>query len=517
HSPALFLARDRLGIKPLYYNILGDRLIFASEIKAILLAEGVRREVNLEALHRYLAFLWVPGPETMFKGVYKLPPAHYMLWWDGGYSIHPYWDLRFDVNGRADERELVEELRGILTSAVERHLISDVPLGVFLSGGLDSSTILALAAQVIGEPVTAYTIAYRPEDARLEQFPDEARFARLVAQHFGAEYHEIVVEPKVVDLFPKVVWHLDEPVADAAAIATYLICEAARPQLKVLLSGQGGDEVFAGYRVHWTHRLANLVRLLPEPLRNGPARALLGMLPALKDYVPGVHPGLMLAVHRYFDKLLQGAALSPEQRYVFYRSYYTDGDQLQLYTPELRTALTDTVAGARHLAYFEAVRDADFLNRMLYVDVKTFLPELNLTYSDKLSSATSVEVRVPLLDLELVEFMARVPPGLKLKGLTNSKYLLKKAMEGILPDPVIRRRKAGFGAPLRAWLRRDLREMVDDLLSEEAIKRRGYFDPKTIRRLIENDREGVEDNAQRIWAFLTLELWHRTFIDGAFP
>jgi asparagine synthase (glutamine-hydrolysing) len=220
----------------------------------------------------------------------------------------------------------------------------------------------------------------------------------------------------------------------------------------------------------------------------------------------------VLAVHRYFDKLLAGAALSPEQRYIFYRSYYTDGAQQQLYSRDLSATLANQVAGERHLQYFATVQHDDFLNKMLYVDVKTFLPELNLTYADKLSSAASVETRVPFLDNELIEFAASLPPRLKLRGL-NGKYILKKAMEGILPNSLIYRRKAGFGAPIRTWLRRDLREMVDDLLSESAIRRRGYFEAAAIRQLVERDRSGFEDNSYRIWALLTLELWHQTFVD----
>lgn len=509
----LLLARDRCGIKPLYYTQLNNRLVFASEVKAILSAPGVAREVDLASLHRYLAFLWVPGPETMFKGIYKLPPGHYLKWRDGQYSIHSYWDLRFEPGQVRNGKDLAVELREILRGAVKRHLISDVPLGVFLSGGLDSSTIVALASQITPEPLKTYTIAYRPEDSVLEQSDEDASVARHVAQRFQTKHHEIVVAPDVADLLPQVIWHLDEPVADPAAISTYLICRAARSELKVLLSGQGGDEVFAGYRVYCVDRLARLLRIIPLPFRNGPATSLLDLLPRLKDRIPGIGPGLVLAVHRYLRKLFASVDLDPEQRYVFSRSYYTDAQEMALYTPELRGLLAEAVAGDRHLAYFASVRDANFLNRMLYVDLKTFLPELNLTYSDKLSSAASVEVRVPFLDNEVLEFMARVPASLKLKGL-KTKYLLREALDGMLPSKVLHRRKAGFGAPIRTWLRRDLRQMVDDILSSEAVQRRGYFDPVAVRNLVAEDRQNREDNTYRIWALLTLELWHRTFIDG---
>lgn len=512
-APVVLLARDRFGIKPLYYTIQGQRLLFGSEIKSILVSPDVPRRMNARALHRYLAFGWVTGPETMFEGISKLMPAEYMLWQDSRATRQTYWNMEFSPDSRATEKELIHELQAVLTRAVERHLLSDVPLGVFLSGGLDSSAILALMTQITRAPVTAYTIAYRPEDGRLEQSMDDAAYARLVAGEFHADYNEIVAAPDMVELLPKLTWHMDEPVADPAAIATYLISQAARPRLKVLLSGQGGDELFAGYRVHRNHMFAEWMRFIPSALRDGPARGAVGLLPALKDRIPGVHPGLVMAAHRYTSKLLDGAALSPEERYIFYRSYYTDAQQLEFYAPALREQLGGYHAGERHLEYFHEAGGDDFLNRVLYVDAKTFLPELNLTYSDKMSSAASVEARTPFLDVELVEFMTRVPPALKLKGVTG-KYILKKAMEGILPRSVIYRRKAGFGAPIRAWLRGDLRPLVDDCLSPEFLHARGLFEPAQVRALVEQDRAGVEDNSYRVWALLCLELWQRTFLDG---
>jgi asparagine synthase (glutamine-hydrolysing) len=514
----LLLARDRFGIKPVYYTAAGDCLVFASEIKAILLAPGIARDVDLNALHRYLAFLWVPGPETLFKGIYKLPPGHYLEWSEGKHSLHCYWNLRFPLasrNGKRDEdeRDLGARLLEILRHAVERHLISDVPVGVFLSGGLDSSTILALASELTGEPVKSYTIAYRPQDGRLEQSDADKDFARLAARRVGATHHEIEVNPDIVDLLPKVVWHLDEPVADPAAISTYLICREARPEAKVLLSGQGADEVFAGYRLHWTHRLANMLKPIPAPLRHAFARFPLGALPRISDWLPGVRPGLVLALHRYWDKLLAGVDLDPERRYVFYRSYYTDDQEFAVYTPGLREALRGAVAADRHLAHFSAVPGADFLDRMLYVDVKTFLAELNLTYCDKLSSAASAEVRVPFLDTEIVDFMSQVRPDMKLHGF-KSKYIFRRAVQGLVPREIIERRKVGFGAPIRAWLRRDLHDMVDDLLSEQTLRQRGYFQPAAVRAMISEDRQGKGDHTLRIWALLTLELWHRAFIDS---
>jgi asparagine synthase (glutamine-hydrolysing) len=512
----LLLARDRYGIKPLYYTNLKRGMVFASEVKAILAMECVPREIDLNALHRYLAFLWTPGPETMFKGIYKLPPGHYMEWIDGRSAIRSFWNPTFDVVSVKNEVELAEELRAILKRSVARHLITDVPFGVFLSGGLDSSAIVALASELVSEPLKTYTIAYRPEDGLLEQSTGDPAAAKEVADRFKTEHHEIVVAPQVADLLPQVVWHLDEPVADAAAISTYLICQAASSELKVLLSGQGGDEVFAGYRVYGANRLARLVRALPAPVRKGFSAAVVDRLPPLKSAIPGMRPGLVLAIHRYLSKLLSIAELDPQHRFVASRSYYSDAEQSQMYSGALADQLAGAVAGDRHLAFFADVASADFLNQMLYVDLKTFLPELNLTYSDKLSAATSMEARVPLLDNEVVDFMAQVPPNLKLKGM-RTKHLFKEALKDALPASILNRRKAGFGAPIRTWLRRDLRDMVDELLSVDAVRNRGYFRPAAVRELVRNDRGGRDDNSYRIWALLSLELWHRAFIDGGVP
>ncbi len=511
-SPTLLLARDRFGIKPLYYTQVKERLLFASEIKALLLCQDVRRKMNLESLHRYMALRWVPGPETMLEGVYKLPPAHYLLWEDGRISSASYWEIRYEVDDHRSAADLAEELRTILASAVDRHMISDVPLGVFLSGGIDSSTILALASEKTRQPVSAYTIAFRPEDGRLEQSSDDPKYSRLAARHFGADYHEIVVQPAVADLLPQLVWHMDEPVADAAAISTYLICHAARPELKVLLSGQGADEIFAGYRVYLSQRLSAPLAKLPLWVREGPIRGALGLLPRLSEKRLGVHPGLLLAAHRFLDKLLRTASLSEEERYFLMHAYQTDLELSDFYSPELSAILAGSTAAARHLAHFGAIDHGDALTRMLYVDLKTFLPDLNLTYSDKMSSAVSVEVRVPFLDNEVVDFGARLHPSLKLRRLT-SKYILKRAMKGVLPPEIISRRKAGFGAPLRNWLRGDLRPMVEELLSDHSVKSRGYFDPAAVRQMVEENRRGIADHSSRIWILLTLELWCRSFLD----
>lgn len=511
----LLLARDPLGVKPLYYAETGRGLVFASEVKGLLQAEDLPAALEPAALPEFLTFLWVPGPRTMFRGVRKLMPGERLHWRDGRITTETYWDLNFIEEPRP-AGQLADELRAMLAAAVKRQLVADVPVGVFLSGGVDSSAILALATEAAGGPVRAYTIAYRESDARLEQSGRDRYYARRVAKRFGADYHEIEVAPDVAALLPRVVWHLDEPVADPAAISTLLICEAARPEVTVLLSGQGGDEVFAGYRWHRNEQLARLAGLAPRFMREGLFRPALALLPRVAGRLPGASSGYALAVHRYGDKFLRGLDRSPEERYVAFRAYYDRAGLAEVLAPELREQLAGADPFRSHLDYFERHPADAFLNRALYVDTKTFLPELNLTYSDKLSMAASLEVRVPLLDLEIVRFMAGVPTGLKLRGLTT-KYLFKRALAGLVPDEVIRRRKAGFGAPIRQWLRADLAPLVADLLAPDRLRDRGLLDPAVVARMIRENAAGTHDHTYRLWAFLTLEMWLRNFVDRVRP
>ena len=509
----LIVARDRFGVKPLYYTFEDGVLTFASEVKS-LVAGGYRFEgLDPAALHRYLAYLWVPAPRTLFPGVKKLESASCLVWKSGSLTRETFWRPRFTPERNVAAPALVAELRERLFGAVRRQLRSDVPLGVFLSGGLDSTALLALASCVSTRPPRCYTIAFRAEDSTLEQSADDGTYAALAADAYGAELDRIEVAPDVVELLPRVVWHLDEPIADPAAIATLLISEAARPTSTVLLSGQGADEVFAGYRVHQMHRWAQGLSVLPAFVSGSAMPWALDAARSHAGGIPGLREGLALAVDRYVRKLAAGVPLEPSTRYAFYRAYYRDSELLNLYSPELRHELAGERAWSEHEEYMRNAPAADFLDKMLYTDWKTFLPELNLAYCDKLSMAASVETRVPYLDNEIVDFMCTVPANLKLHGFT-SKYLLREAMRDLVPDAILHRRKAGFGAPIRTWLRRDLRGMVDDFLSPERITARGYFDAAAVRRIIEDDREGLADNTYRIWALLTLEVWHQVFLEG---
>jgi asparagine synthase (glutamine-hydrolysing) len=499
----LFLARDRLGVKPLYYAERDGRFCFASEVKA-LLAALPPPSLNRTVLEEYLTFLWVPDPDTMFEGIFKLPPGHCAFYSRDGLRIREYWDMTFSPEQRSEE-EWTGAVHDVVHQSIRRQMVSDVPLGGFLSGGIDSSAIVAEMAATAGK-ISTYTVGFTKEDLDYDIVPDDLRYAREVGAAFGVDYNERIMQPDVVDLLPRLVWHMDEPVADPAAISTYLICSAARERLTVILSGMGGDEVFAGYPRHLAARLGRVVDQLPPPLRAAIRRGVEARA------TPG-GPGRLRGPRRDLIKFVRGLEKSTQERYLAHSSYYQPEELASLVSDDLRSERDGRDPLARHRAYFERVSDQHWLNQLLYVDFKTFLPCLNLTYTDKMSMAASTEVRVPLLDDELVALSGRIPPELKLRG-TKRKYVFKRSMEGVLPKEVIWRRKAGFTAPVRAWLVGDLKPMVHDLLSPAAVARRGLFDPDEVGRLIHANEEGREDNALRIWALLTLELWQQAFLDG---
>jgi asparagine synthase (glutamine-hydrolysing) len=510
--PTLFLARDHFGVKPFYYAHTGRRLAFASEVKALLQVPGIEAEIDPEALHQYLTFLWVPDPKTMFRGIHKLPAGHSAIFRNGELKITKYWDLGFpaaDAVFPRREADLAEEVRERFRRSVKGQMVSDVPIGAFLSAGLDSSSIVAMMTQAARGPVRTYTITFPRKYRFGETTLDDPHVPARLARRLGCENQQIVVEPDVADLLPRLTWHMDEPTADPAIITAYLVCREARKQATVLLSGIGGDELFAGYRKHAAHGWAQAYQKVPSALRGVIEPALTG-LPSLRG--TPVKGRVRLA-----KKMARSASLSPAGRFIMNCTYLDAEQKTALYTPELSNELRASDPAARHRASFEQVQDADFLNQMLYLDTKIFMVTLNLNYNDKMSMASSVEVRVPFLDRELAEFVAwNVPPRLKLKGFfrPTTKYIFRKAMQDILPNEVLRQPKAGFAAPVDYWLAHDLKEMVDDLLCEAAIRERGLFRPEAVRKLVKEHRTGAQDWSMQIWQFLTLELWMRTFLDG---
>ena len=508
-SPKLFLARDHFGVKPFYYCERGGKLAFASELKALLEVPGIEAAINREALDQYLTFLWVPDPATMFDGIRKLPAGHYALWQHGALEINQYWDLTFPGTEHLFERrqdELAEEIRERFCASVEQQMVSDVPIGAFLSAGLDSSSIVAAMARK--QPVRTYTITF-PEKYRVgETTIDDPAVPQRLARKLGCEHHEIVVEPDVAGLLPKLTWHMDEPTADPAIITAYLVCHEARKQATVLLSGVGGDELFAGYRKHVARAWAQEYQRVPGFARTAAERALLAL--------PGFRGTSLKGGVRLAKKMARSAALTPAEAFIRNCTYFDSQQRAALYSSEPERGRSGNPAH-EHLSAFDKVRHADFLNQMLYLDTKIFMTTLNLTYNDKMSMASSVEVRVPFLNRELAEFVAwNVPPEWKLKGKWRpvTKYIFREAMRSMLPEEVLRQPKAGFAAPVDYWLAHELRPMVDDLLSESQVRKRGLFRPEEVRRYVDEHRRGAEDWSMQIWQLLTLEIWMQLFLDG---
>ena len=509
----LTLARDHVGIKPLYYafipgnNDAPPAFVFGSEIKAILASKLIKPAIDPEALHQFLTFLWSPDPNTLFAGVKTVPPAHLLHFRNDEIELRQWWDVSFThIEGGRSDAWWQEQTLETLDRVVKMEMVADVPLGSFLSGGIDSSGITALMQRHVGRRrISTYTAGIETQDLRYDIIPDDVRWARRVNEQLQIDYHEIMLQPSVAELLPKLVYHMDEPPIDMA-IPSYLISRAARETLTVMLSGMGGDEVFAGYPRQMAMKLASAFDPVPQLLRRPLMKTVAGAL-------PGGLPGKFTAPLRNAKKFARSAALDFEDRYLGYGTYFTDEMKHRLYSDEWRALTRGYDPYEKHRAYFARVANAAPLNRLLYVDLKTFLPCLNLITTDKTSMAANLEVRVPFLNREMIEMAARMPPRLKLHGLKR-KYVLKRALEGVLSKDVIWRRKAGFGAPIRSWLRGALRPMIDDLLSEEVVKRRGLFRPKEVKRVLDANFSGREDYNLQVFQLLGLELWHRTFLDS---
>jgi len=509
---SLTLARDHVGIKPLYYTHRAGNantpaaFIFASEIKAILATNMLRAELNPQGLHEFLTFLWTPDPNTLFAHVKTVPPGHLLKLKNDELQLKQWWDVSFeDIDEGKDESWWQERVLETLDRVVKMEMVADVPLGAFLSGGLDSSGIVAMMQRHSkGRRVGTYTVGIERTDLRYDIIPDDVRWARRVNEQLQTDYREIMLQPAVGDLLPKLVHHMEEPPIDMA-IPSYLISRAARESLTVMLSGIGGDEVFAGYPRQMAMKIAAAFDPVPDLLRRP-------LMKTVAEVLPGGLPGKFTAPLRNAKKFARSAALGFEDRYLGYGTYFTDKAKLRLYTDEWRHLTVGLDAYSAHRHYFAKVANVSPLNRLLYVDLKTFLPCLNLMTTDKTSMAVNLEVRVPFLNREMIEMAARMPPKLKLRGLKR-KYILKRALEKVLPRDVVWRKKAGFGAPIRSWLRGPLRPLVNDLLSEETIRRRGLLRPKEVVRVVDDFTSGREDNSLQVFQLLGLELWHREFVD----
>jgi len=499
----LLLARDRLGVKPLVYGVAdGERFVFASEVQAILAALPEAPAIDVEAMHDYLSLNYVPGPSTIFQGWSKLLPGHRLVWEKGRVRVERYWDLSYPPSSNGNgtrarsEAECEEALREELQGAVKRHLVSDVPVGVLLSGGIDSGCLTALAAGMTDGRLRTFSVGFA------EKSFNELDDAREVALRYGTDHHEIMVEPRVEDLLERLVRLWGEPYADSSAVPMYYVSELARSQVKVVLSGDGGDEIFAGYETYAAWRAADLYRRTPSLLRDHLVPAVVNRLPVSEKKISFEYKA---------KRFVRGAQFPPEEAHYQWKVIFDEEQKRDLYAPEVRDRLGERDSFSVFRPYFGRVADADMLNRLLYVDAKVYLPDDILTKADSMSMANSLEARPPLLDRRLVEFAAGLPPELKLRGLAK-KYLLRKAVAPWLPPRVRRARKRGFNVPVARWLRRDLRDLVEDTLASSAVADTGLFRPAFVRRLLEEHRTFQHDHSRLIWGLLIFMLWHRVVI-----
>jgi asparagine synthase (glutamine-hydrolysing) len=494
----LFLARDRVGVKPLYYWAQGDRLAFASELKALLRLPQVSRTLDAEALDAYFTFLYIPAPRSIFQEVRKLPPAHWLLWQAGKVQLHRYWQPPPpDTTAIAPARAAQDVLEG-LTAAVRRQLMSDVPLGAFLSGGIDSGAVVGLMSRLTNRPVRTFSLGFAPPDDTYNELPA----ARLTAQAFGTEHQEFVVKPDVATLLPQVVRHLDEPYADSSALLNFLISREARRHVTVALAGVGGDELFAGYPRYQGAQGSLAFEQLPRVWR----QALAAWSTSWPESTTSTNwPGRA-------KRFLQGAALPRSQRYLTWITFAAADMKQALYAPRLHEALGRTDACAAHRRILEEA-PGGYVDQVLRLDLLTYLPDDLLVMADKMSMAHGLELRVPFCDQSLVELAARLPAATRLPG-GQLKGLLKRAVQGLLPPALLSRRKQGFMLPLAAWLRDGLRPLCEELLSPEVVKARGWLQPQAVQALRQAHVAGRANWAHQLYAAMVFEVWCREYLDG---
>ena len=490
----LVLARDRFGKKPLLYAEDGGRLWFGSEFQAILADSSIDRTLDPDALDEYLAFMSVPAPLTIYKQIRKLPPGHVLVRDTGGTRISRYWSLSYTPKLRISEADAIAEVRRLLTEAVRKRLISEVPLGAFLSGGVDSSAVVAIMAGLSSTPVKTFSIGF--DEARYNELPH----ARRIAERYGCEHHEFEVRPNAVDVLPTLVRHYGEPYADSSAIPSYYLSQLTRRHVTVALNGDGGDEAFAGYRWHLAGRLAERWQRVPGALRSGAEAAARALTPATAD---------RRSTAARFSRFLSGASQSRAARYRAWLSVFTPELRAELYGGRSRASGID-----RLLPIFERHEDLDGVDAMLAADVDWYLPTDLLVKIDIATMANSLEGRSPFLDHPLAEFVARLPSRFKVKGWT-SKYILKKAVADLVPAENLHRAKQGFAVPIGAWFRGELKEMLADHLLSPRFAQRGLFEPRVVQRLFDDHQQGRGDYAHHLWVLLMLELWFRCYIDSA--
>lgn len=488
----LFLARDRVGIKPLYYTLLEGKLLFASEIKALLECPDVPRRINPVALDQHLAVQYAISPATIFAGIHKLPPAHWLTFQRSEVHAQPYWRPEATPQWcEGSDEDILSELRRLTQDAVESHLVSDVPIGALLSGGVDSGVVTACMAEAGADPPKTFTVGFAAEPHY-----NELSVARRVAESVGAEHHETVIDAGAAALLPSLVWHLEEPIADAAAVPTFFISRFARRHVTVVLTGEGGDEFQGGYPRYFLFRLAQALQAIPGAIREQVILRLLRALPVSRWH------------KRTLERMLSSG--SPAGRHLNWIANFDAAQRRALYRPEIAGEIDASALTALFGQRIERVRSHDIVDALMQLDAETWLPEDILIKVDKVTMATSLEARVPLLDTPLIDFLRQIPAARKVRG-RQTKYFLRRLADELLPPGVARLPKHAFIVPIEQWLRSDLSRMIDDLLLKdpgigESLRVEG------IRELVDEFRRGEGDHAQRLWNLLCLELWHKVFI-----
>lgn len=493
----LILARDRIGIKPVYYWVKDGRVAFASEIKSIVMVPGFSVDVDLDALAEYTGIGYAVAPKTIFEGVQKLPPASALIWHENAFTIRQYWSPPTETEDSVSYEDWVSRVRDELQRAVSDHMVSDVPVGAFLSGGIDSSAVVSLMGSSSDRDLTTYSIGYK--GGQVAEYYNELPYARQVAEKLGTRHCEIEVKPDVASLLPKLIWHLEEPISDSAIMTTYLVSELAAKSVKVILSGVGGDELFAGYNRYLGDYYDHRYQKVPRWCRSH-------LLPRLARLLPSGRQNRLMDLSRYAKRFIQASDMDWRARYRFYLAIAND--------EVVSSLLGGAAAGINGFAAAaSAESSADELLRLFRIDWQTQLAENLLLLTDKMSMAVSLECRVPFLDHRLVELASQIPAQHKLPG-GRLKGLLKDALVDVLPGSIIDRRKRGFGAPVGAWFKQELMPLRRELLGRASLDHRGLLDPETVQNICMDHDRGREDYTDLILVMMNLEIWSRMFLDG---
>ena len=498
----LLLARDRIGKKPVVYSVMENGIIFASEIKSLLMHPSVQKDIDATALDLFLTYQAVPAPRTIFKGIKKLPAAHYLMWQDGKYSVERYWDLNFTRKIKLkNEEEYAELLWQKLTESVKLRMISDVPLGAFLSGGIDSSTVVGIMSGLSRLPVKTFSVGFDEESF------SELKYAKMAAERFGTDHHEFKVKPDVMEILPRLVWHYNEPFGDSSMVPTYYVARETKKYVTVALNGDGGDENLAGYTRYWQTLLLDRMMTVAGVMPHGMRRTILsGLMKGYEKY----YSSTFFRIWRWLEEAeKEGYGYAYARRLISFSAEYKNG----IYSDYFKAEIANKDAMSLIKEIWDRAGNITILEKMLYSDFNLYLADVLTVKMDIAAMSNSLESRSPFLDHEFVETMASFPPELKFRRFT-SKYILKKKLKGFIPEEILHRKKMGFGIPVGEWFKKDLKEYIQSYLLSGSFSSRGFFNQKNVGKMVEEHVTGRAIHTQRIWNLLVFEIWYRIFIEG---